>query len=251
MIKAIIVEDDYEQGLTLKAMLCNLPVEVEALAICADIASAQAAIALHQPELVFLDIMLEGGETGFGLLKTYEKPGFSVIFTSHHNTADNTINAIRLCALDFLPKPISATELGSAIERYNENKKQALEQVGSLRANMGLAGNTGKAIWVQGNNEKIKLQLDDILYAYSENNYTYLVFRKLVDKKDKLLSSKNIGHWEGVLPVDGFFRIHNRYIVNLGYVAKYTNTTVKMADGPELELARQRKEGFLKALKSA
>ena len=132
MIKAIIVEDDPGHSGRLLALLKNLDRPIEVLQVCTSVNEALGAIEENHPELIFLDIILEEGETGFDLLKKVAVLDFEVIFTTSHNSAENVISAIRACALDFLPKPVIPTELQTAVERFVGNKKLGIEQIKTL-----------------------------------------------------------------------------------------------------------------------
>ena len=140
MIKSIIVEDDPNYSKSLIELLNSVDEPIEVLATCSNIREAQIAIDKYRPELLFLDIELEGEETGFDLLRRFEKLDFAVIFTTQYNNTSNAINAIRLCALDFLPKPILQKELCDSLKRFIENKKTGISTI----ITMSLGRSTGE-----------------------------------------------------------------------------------------------------------
>ncbi len=250
MIKSVIVEDDPKHSSTLAQLLKEIDLHVEVVSICANIKEAEAAISDNGPELVFLDIELEGGENGFDLLKRFDNLNFAVIFTTQFNNTHNAINAIRLCALDFLPKPILREELKTSLNRFIENKLISIERIRTLKMNLELEKNEGKTIWISDTDRSIRVKLDNILYAQSENTTTFFFLISEVHGMKKLTSTINIGKWEQTLERHGFFRIHNRNLVNLEYVIEFArfDNTVKMVNGTTLSVSKQRKETLLKRL---
>ncbi len=74
---------------------------------------ARRAVAAARPDLVLLDVWMEG-EDGISLLKSWTKlPGGipPVLMMSGHGTVDTAIEATRLGALDFIEKPVSLSKL--------------------------------------------------------------------------------------------------------------------------------------------
>jgi len=86
----------------------NIIDKVESIAI------AKESINKNNPQLIFLDIEMPGGD-GFKLLQDIDQPQFEVIFTTAH--ANYAIKAIKFAALDYLLKPINVNELKVAVEK--------------------------------------------------------------------------------------------------------------------------------------
>ncbi len=149
MISAIIVEDDPHHSKALADMLLHTAIPVHLQGTAIDIASAYAAINKLEPELVFLDIDLGMGESGFDLLRKFDRPEFCIIFTTQHSTAGNAIAALRACALDFLPKPVMHKELDDAIKKYAANIKDNAARSASLRNNLQQADEQVQEIWIR------------------------------------------------------------------------------------------------------
>ena len=251
MIKAIIVEDDPRHSDRLLNLLKSLEKPIEVLQICASVGTALGAINEHRPELVFLDIMLEEGETGFDLLKKVDNLDFEVIFTTSHNSTENVISAIRACALDFLPKPIIPVELQTAVERFLGNKKLGIEQIKTLKANLELKNLNEGSFWISVEGQDKRVEIENVIYCKSSNEATYFFLQKELEKSKKQLTSKNIGHWERVLNIYGIVRIHNEYMVNIKHVISYIRGEggqVEMKTGEVIPVSKSRKENLLKQL---
>ncbi len=91
--------------------------------------AALAAIAARRPNLVFLDIWIEGSRlNGLELLEVLkaQHPDLPVVMISGHGTIETAVSAIRKGAYDFIEKPFKADRLVLVAER-------ALEQVALKR----------------------------------------------------------------------------------------------------------------------
>lgn len=89
------------------------------------------------------------------------------------------------------------------------------------------------------------LELDQIIRLESDNNYTDFI----TSGGGKYTTSKTIKEYEDILDGFGFYRIHQRHIVNIRQVKSYQKGdggTITLNDGTKLPLARLRKPGFLK-----
>ena len=251
MLKTIIVEDDHGHSVRLLNLLKNIDRPIEVLQICVSINEALEAIAKYHPELIFLDIQLEEGETGFELLKKVDNLDFEVIFTTSHNSSENAIAAIRACALDFLSKPISLHELESALKRFLGNKKLGIEQIKTLKANLELKNLNEGSFWISVEGQDKRIEVENVIYCKSSNEATYFFLQKEIEKSNKQLTSKSIGQWEKVLDIYDIVRIHNEYMVNLNQVVSYIRGDggqVKLRNGAFLPVSKTRKETLLKRL---
>jgi len=91
------------------------------------------------------------------------------------------------------------------------------------------------------------VHIDEIVRLEADGNYT-TVFLK---DKSKQVVSRKIKDFENLLEPMHFFRIHQSHIVNLQLIDRYIKGeggTVILEDGTQLEVARRRKEAFLKKI---
>lgn len=243
MISAIIVENDrlHFEELQRKLLKANKPVEV--LAVAGNIENAYNNIINLKPDLVFLDIELDNGETGFELLKKFQKPEFSVIFVTSFNTSSNAIAAIRACALDFLPKPLDLEELNNALSRIEDESN--VKQTQTLTDNIGSSDEKLHSIWIQGYDGKMKVEVNNILFIESDGSNTN--FHLQTDSK-RYNTGKSLKDWEKILANSDLFRVHNEFMVNERHVAKFYS---KISGSAEILLSNQKKVPVSKARKSA
>lgn len=252
MIKCIIVEDDPGHRDRLINLLESVSVPIEILGTCQNVDDALKEINQGHPDLIFLDIELEGGETGFDLLRKVANIDFDVIFTTMHVDTDYAIAAIRSCALDFLPKPILKIELENSLKRYQDKNETGIEQVKTLLSNLESDNlDENKYIWIANQSIYTKVEISNIVYCNSENEGTYFHLDNPIEGRTKLYSTISIGKWEKHLEKSGILRIHNRYLVNIKHITNYIRGEggwVRMKTGNELNVSRKRKEALLKQL---
>lgn len=87
---------------------------------------AYAEIESRVPELMILDIWLQGSEhDGLDILKKVKKehPLLPVIMISGHGTIETAVSAIKMGAYDFIEKPFKSDRLILMIERALENAR--------------------------------------------------------------------------------------------------------------------------------
>lgn len=116
LARILVVDDEPEIRTAVGEILSDEGYEV-ALAESAD--EARMEVAAARPDLVLLDIWMEG-EDGISLLREWsEDPALdlSVVMMSGHGTVDAAIEATRLGAIDFIEKPVSLAKLLYVIER--------------------------------------------------------------------------------------------------------------------------------------
>jgi two-component system, LytTR family, response regulator len=245
-MKAIIIDDEEHGSASLKKMLRSCAGDIQVIACAASAAEGHAAIIKHQPDLVFLDIEMPGG-SGFDLLAHFDNPSFQVIFVTGFDRY--ALQAIKCCAVDYLLKPVDATELTNAIEKLKRNTQQVtVERLQHLVDFIAKPRNKTNKICVPSLNGMELIPAADILYCEASREYTILH----TISNGAITSSYNIGEFETMLENLGFFRIHNSYIVNHDQVLRYIKGdggSVVMSNKTELTVSRRRKAEFLEWLK--
>jgi two-component system, NtrC family, nitrogen regulation response regulator NtrX len=102
---------------------------------------ALSAIATRRPNLVFLDIWLQGSKLdGLQLLDTVkqERPDLPVVMISGHGNIETAVAAIKHGAYDFIEKPFKADRLVLVADRALENSrlKREVKQLSSSRRSL-------------------------------------------------------------------------------------------------------------------
>jgi two-component system LytT family response regulator len=190
--------------------------------------------------LLFLDVQMPG-LNGFELLEKIGGFKGHVIFTTSHDKF--AAQAFRYHALDYLVKPVEYKLLKEAVEKLDAVKKSGTDESKELlqkAQHLKLAINKLAIPTMEG---MIFLDINHIVRCESDNVYTIVYL-----EKDKIVSSKNLGHYENMLAERGFFRVHTSHLINLNHIKKYIKgdgAYVVMSDDTNITIARRRKEEFM------
>jgi len=246
MIKAVLIDDEKNALELLEWQLQTYCPLVTVVALCQNADEGIAAIQMHRPQLVFLDIEMPT-KNGFQVLEFFSEPFFDVIFTTAYNQF--ALKAFRFAALDYLLKPIDADDLAASVTRYQKktaqgNVKQQLEilmqqysQPGSIPDKVSFSTQTAIHF----------IAPVDIVYCESNSNYTTVHFLD----KSKLVVSKTLKEVEDMFTQYHFYRIHHPFIINLKHIHRYIKNdggSIEMIDGSQLPISRQRKQEILQVI---
>jgi two-component system, LytTR family, response regulator len=246
MIRAIIIEDEPLSQEMLTLLLQRHKADIEIIETCSNPTDGIESIAKHEPDLIFLDIQMPK-MNGFDMLKKITNINFEVIFTTAFDKY--AIDAIRTCALDYLLKPVDDEDLTIAIGKCKERMKEknTKQHFENLFNNLTNKNPLDKTLALSASDGISFVKMSDILRV--EANGRYAKFYLL--NKETILVSKTLGDFEDILSANQFFRIHDSAIINLNHVKKYTRGdggTVLLSDNTELDVARRRKEEFIKLI---
>jgi two-component system LytT family response regulator len=248
-IKALIIDDEFQSRNLLSKLLAVSAPDVQLVGQASSVQEAFISIEDLQPDLIFLDVMLNEA-TGFDLLKKFSEIKFEVIFTTAHN--EFALKAFRFNAIDYLLKPIDPDELDLAIKKAKEklHLKQftSPEHLENLYQSIRNPGMLPKKIAIPTSQGFLLQPVDEIIYCQSVGNYTQFFFTQ----KRKLLSSYTLKQYDEILSEYNFFRAHRSFLINLDHVQQYQKGeggTVSMSDGSEIEISRRNKEAFIQLFK--
>lgn len=246
MIKAVLIDDEKNALEVLEWQLHTYCPDVIIASSCNNANDGIAAIKLHRPQLVFLDIEMPK-KNGFEVIQFFKDPFFDVIFTTAYNQF--ALKAFRFAALDYLLKPIDAEDLVTSVMRFqkkqvNSNSKQQFELLLQQYANPEVL--PGKISFATQHAIHF-IAPETIIYCESDSNYTTLHFFD----KTKMVVSKTLKEVEEILVHYHFYRIHHSFIINLKYVNRFIKNDggcIEMADGAQLPVSRQRKQEVIQVL---
>lgn len=242
-LKAVIIDDDEFSCFHLQDAINHKVSDVEVIATFNSAEDAIGKLSSLKPDVVFLDVEMPGGMSGFDMLKKLPAINFEIIFTTSHE--HYAIRAIRFSAIDYLLKPVNITDLQEAVSRVFEKRSNntdlslwQMEVVTQAKTKIeNLAIPTMEGL--------IFIGLQDILFCEGDDRYTKIYLR---DNK-MIMSSRTLGSFEELLSPHGFFRIHKSHLVNLHHLKKYIRGEggqVVMADGTVLDVSRRKKDELLK-----
>jgi two-component system LytT family response regulator len=241
-MKALVVDDENKSRITLIKSIEKYTSDIEIVGDAASVVEALKKIKELQPDLLFLDVQLPDG-SGFDILELLPNLNFKIIFVSAYDKY--AIDAFKFSAIDYLLKPVEPDLLIRAIEKSKkEDKLQSME--GKLNVLLSNRKNIEKIALPSSNGLEL-VKVNEIIYCQADSNYTLF---HLLDGQ-KILVSRSLKEYDEILSSQGFYRIHQSYLIKLSFVKKYLKGeggTVILENGKELDVSRRRKEGFLKAI---
>jgi two-component system, LytTR family, response regulator len=235
-LRTILIDDEPDCTSLLKFELVHNCPQVEVVAVFNSSTKALEDIELLKPDLVFLDIEMPL-MNGFELLEKLMPINFNIIFVTAYNQF--ALRAFKFNALDYIVKPFDVSELVTAVNKAEKNSLPLKSQLESLQREM--KGATISKIAIPSPSGVSFIEVNEIEYAESSNNYTKLV---LINKQSHLLS-KTLKDVQEVLEDLHFLRVHRQYIINLNHVKQFyrgDNMYVVMANGENIPVARSQKD---------
>lgn len=223
-LKTIVVEDERLPRLSLLQKLEDYRHMVDVVDACDSYDKARDSILRHQPDLLLLDIQLQGRDS-IQLLEelkqTIRLP--YVIFTTAYSDRKYLMSAIKLAAVDYLVKPIDKGQLALAIakaaKRADDEKHSAVEPTRKMS--------------FRSVNGRLFILPDDIAYIRAEGNYARVV---TFHGDDLVLES--LLSLQQRLPQQVFMRVDRSTIVNSQRVyrlnTQQSSCTLQDADGRQL-----------------
>jgi len=246
-MKTIIVDDEQASRDVLKQFFSRYCPQVSVVGEAATVESGQQLIESLKFDVLFLDINLHE-KTGFDLLDQLSSLDFKVIFlTAYDNFA---IKAFQYNAIDYLLKPLIVSELQRVVQKLDSQLRDNtyVHQLTHLLQSQQQQQLT--RISIPSMEGLLFLELPEIIRLESEGKYTTFFY----GENQKAVVSKNIGHYEDLLPKEQFCRVDQSHIVNLRYVRKFLHEDggyVLLENGEKIKVARRRKTILLNSLTQA
>lgn len=218
VIKSVIIDDVESMRMVLKKLLSNFD-KIQIIGEAATFEDAEDLINEEQPDLLFLDIDLNG-LTSLDLLNKLSYNPMIIFITSH---SDFAIKAFELNAVDYLLKPISLDRLTRAIEKVSNKWEETDSWTEEPNSRFG----PDHIILLGFDNKLSFIRVNEINYIEAYGNYTkvYLSDGRLS------VTYNSIKNWEARLPEELFIQIHRSSIINLQNVTrieKWANDTGRL-----------------------
>jgi two-component system, LytTR family, response regulator len=219
MIKAVIIDDEIAIQEMNSRLLADYFPEIELVGLADSIKNGVELIRRQNPDLVLLDIELTDG-TGFQLLQKLQPYNFKVVFITGFDSF--AIKAIKFSAIDYILKPVNETEFQQAVQRALEliNKNENTQPQAEVLMNSFKKEFNNKKLVLRTSETLHIINISDIYFCKSDNSYTTFYF----EDNEKILVSKSLKDYEGLLADYGFFRPHQSFLVNLHHIKRVDKT---------------------------
>lgn len=219
MLKVMVVEDDQEIRRILKKMIEKQD-GFEVVSDCGDFPSAITDFSQYRPEVVFMDIDLNGA-SGMDCAKVMTEldPRVKIIFATAHS--EFMANAFEIYAFDYLVKPFNMERVEKTLSRISSmTKKQdsVHEQISadeSEESTVREAEHSKDKLLIKGKDQLIFVDKKDIIFVERIGGNT------LITTADEVYrTSASLGSIEEKLDEKEFMRCHKSYIINLSMISK-------------------------------
>ena len=246
MTRIVIIDDEESAINNVKQIihLCNIPIEIVGTA--GSVIAGQKIIEDTKPDLLFLDIELEGG-TGFDLLEKLNYKDFKLIFITA--SEEYALKAFRYSALDYIVKPINPEDLINTINNISFSTRiESLElQVNVLMQSLNQIKKEPQALVLKTTETVHIVQVDEIIRCEADRNYTTF----FLTSGEKILVSNTLKDYEKILSEDKFVRVHNSHLVNISKIRKYEkyiSGCLIMTDNSSVPVSVRKKESLMQLL---
>ena len=252
MLTAIIIDDESSSRNALRQKLANHCTNVSIIAECENGENGIKNIEEKNPDIVFLDVEMPR-MNGFTMLQQLHNRNFELIFITAYD--HYAIRAIKFSALDYLVKPVEVEDLKAAVEKAIQKSlhpevgkhSPGNERIDLLLQNLVNEKKEHQRIAIPSLEGLQFISIEDIIYLKAQSNYTIFYLKE----GQKITVSKTLKDFEEILPSSIFIRIHHSYLINKNHVLKYIKGEggqVVMKNGTTLDVARRKKEEFMKAI---
>jgi two-component system, LytTR family, response regulator len=214
-LRTVIADDE---GLARKKLRLLLGLEggVNVSAECRDGKETIAAVQVHKPDLLFLDIEMPDLD-GFEVLNQIRGDQMPIVIftTAYHHHA---IRAFEAHALDYLLKPFNQVRLHRSLERARSELLKSHEQ--SVRARILDSFSSTKPesiplrrLVIKTSGRVVFLDMNEIDWIEAAANYV-----RVHAGRDFYLLREGIGNMAAKLDSGRFVRIHRSFIVNISRI---------------------------------
>jgi two-component system LytT family response regulator len=240
MLTAVIADDELLARRRIRALL-RPHADVEIVEECRDGASTIAAVRIHRPALLFLDIEMPEID-GFGVLSGVETVPAVIFVTAHQHYA---VEAFRAHALDYLLKPFRRSRFDEALNRARERIRE-LEELRKLPAQTV----ERNAIIIKTDSRTVVVDHSDIECVVAERDYVHVFTgtREYLVRESLSSILSRLG--------ERFVRIHRSAGINIDAVSEVSamragDANLTLQSGRQVILSRTHRPAFAEAMRNA
>lgn len=240
MNSIVVIDDETRAREAIIDILKLSKTALEVVGQADSVSTGYEVIKQKQPNLVLLDINLVDG-TGFDILRKFSSIDFKIIFITAYE--EYAVQAFKFSAVDYILKPIVAGELLNAINRaFKAIVREETElKLGALLSNLDKV----KKIVLKTAESIHLVSIRNIIRCESDVNYTNF----FLENNEKLMVSRTLKEFSGLLEPNGFFRTHQSHLVNLEHVIrfdKFEGGHLVMADESIVPVSSRKREELFK-----
>jgi len=253
IIKALIVDDEERSRRAIASIINNYATNTEIVGEAESVNTAIKLIGDKNPNVILLDINMPY-KNGFDLLKELPDRKYHVIFiTAYEGYA---LRAIKFHAFNYILKPVNIDELVNTLDDLEKivGKENEYDHLQKLIEDLNNPKSDKHKLAIPAKEGREYVEIGEIVRFKADGSATWIY---LTDGR-KVLSSKNLGEYQKILPQEDegtlhfFMRIHHGDIINFSQINKLHSKESKfeMKDGTLLNIAQRRRSDVMKLLKN-
>lgn len=239
-MKILIVEDEQNYADTLEMFVDQLG--YESVGVASKGKLAMSLFDEHNPDLVLMDINLDGELTGIDLARIFQgQRPIPIIFITSFDDKETFSKAKQTGPYAYLIKPFEPSALQRSMELALQHAYADGEQVFDSQEEVVLAST---CFFVKDRSKLVKIKLEEILWVEVEDKYC------MIHTKDrKFALRQSLKDLAKKLDTSIFVQTHRSFIVNALEIDDIDlSLFVVRINGTEVPLGRAHKEEFIKRL---
>lgn len=206
-MKAILIDDEPLSRDIIKSYLQKHSA-IEVVDECNDGFEGVKAIALHKPDIIFLDIQMPK-INGFEMLELIDENP-RIVFTTAFD--EYALQAFEKNAIDYLLKPFSQERFDKAVQKLlSTAQNMAVQQQLTQEPNPTASG---RIVVKTGTKVKI-IPVNEIIFLKSEDDFV-----QVHTAEGSFMKNKTMQFYENSLDPAHFTRVHRSYMVNVQQVTR-------------------------------
>jgi len=256
-IRSVIIEDEmYDRKLIEKILTTNYSDYIEVVDTADSIENAIKSIKKHRPDLLFLDIELNGDRLGAYKLLEQIGHNFKIVFVTAKSSQDDLLKAIKLSCIDYLIKPTRISDFESPIKKvfeeineietsYNHSYNHKIDL---FKHNIAVQNLQEAKISLQVGFTFLPTAVKNIIRCEADGNYTKFVLKENAKHNTSLVNG-NLKSFEDRLSGSGFCRVSKSDLINLSHINSFSRGNnsweLVMSDGKTIYISALRRQSFL------
>jgi two-component system response regulator LytT len=234
-MEVLIIEDEPAAARRLERFLASLEPTSTLIGTLSSVEESVKWLKTHRdPEIIFMDIQLEDGQS-FEILNHVNVSSHIIFITAFDEFA---IKAFKYNSIDYLLKPLKEHELGLALKKYHLIKSSdsafSFDYKKLAETIEGNYTEKPKRLLIHISSQLKTIEIKDISYVYTKNKIVYAT----TFNGKKLPIDFSLDQIEEMSDPDYFFRINRQFIINVGSIDQmhvYSKSRVKLILKPVCE----------------
>ena len=243
VIQAVVVDDETPARARVRTLARNHH-DVAIVAEASDPQEALAAIAAHQPDVIFVDVEMPG-MSGVEIVRRIP-PGERPLVVFMTALPQYAVEAFALGAVHYLLKPLAREDVDAALQRVRQamSDRAATATLAQLMSGFSEAHAPLQRVIVKRNGRAMLMRVRDIDWIESAGNYSRIHAGGVSH-----LLREGMASLETKLDRHQFLRIHRSTVVNLDRIRElhamsHGDYAVILHDDTQLSLSRRYRSRF-------